>query len=244
MRFGRVAAVALALLLAPGLAGAQQAGTTAPDAATPAPAPDAPAPDAPTTGADTGAMRSPVLTIDPDRLFTGSKFGARVEREYEDNARKLAVENRSIEADLTAQERDLTDRRPKLAPDEFRKLADAFDAKVEGIRAAQAAKNSDLDKQREAERKLFLQNALPILGELVRETGAVAVLNTQSIFLAFRSIDITDRAIQRIDETIGDGAQLEPAPDVGTSPAPETGTGAAPPPATPDAAPAAPAAGN
>lgn len=218
MRAGRVAAVALALLGAPGLAAAQQAGPSASEAAPPAAASP---PDAAASGvAGTRPLQSPVLTIDPDRLFTGSKFGQRVEREYEDAARQLASENRSIESQLTAEERDLTDRRPKLAPEEFRKQADAFDAKVEGIRASQAAKTGDLDRRREAERQRFLQSALPILGDLVRETGAVAILNTQAIFLAFRSIDITDRAIQRIDEKIGDGAQLEPAPGDASAPSP------------------------
>jgi Skp family chaperone for outer membrane proteins len=249
MRVGRVAAVALALLVAPALAQAQQDGAAAPDSGAPAAA-TAPA-AAPTGATGTLLMQSPVLTIDPDRLFTGSKFGQRVERDYEDKARQLATENRTKEAELTAEERDLTDRRPKLAPEEFRKLADAFDAKVEGIRASQAAKTSDLDRQREAERQRFLQTALPILGDLVRETGAVAILNTQAIFLAFRGIDITDRAIQRIDEKIGDGAQLEPAPGDATAPvAPGADPGPAPtpppetPPAAPDTGTVTPAPGN
>ncbi|MBI1217776.1 MAG: OmpH family outer membrane protein [Rhodobacteraceae bacterium] len=242
MRIGRVAAVALALLTAPALGLAQDAGTAAPDAAAPATA----APETPSADPGTLLMQSPVLTIDPDRLFTGSKFGQRVEQEYGEHARKLADENRRIEADLTAQEKDLTERRAKLAPEEFRKLADAFDAKVEGIRAAQAAKSSDLDSQREVERKRFLQIALPILGDLVRETGAVAILNTQAIFLAFRGIDVTDRAIQRIDDKIGDGAQLEPAPGGDTTPTPDAapGTPAPAPDIAPLTPPAAPDAGT
>ena len=257
MRAGRVAAVALALLVAPALALAQNAGTVAPDALAPDSAPPVAgppaavtAPDATSTGAGTLPMQSPVLTIDPDRLFTGSKFGQRVEREYEDKARQLAAENRIKEGELTAEERDLTERRPKLTPEEFRKLADAFDAKVEGIRAAQGAKNSDLDHQREAERQRFLQTALPVLGDLVRETGAVAILNTQAIFLAFRGIDITDRAIQRIDAKIGDGTQLEPAPGDGTAPAvppptpPPTPAPTQAPTLVPDVGGATPAPGN
>ena len=238
MAAGRAAALALALALGAGMALAQAAPAT-PDA--PAVAPDAPAvaPDAPAAAPDAAApITSPVLTLDPERLFAGSLYGKRVAGEIEDRARALGAENRKIEADLSAEERQLTDERAKMAPDAFRKLADAFDAKVEGIRAAQDAKNRDLDTLREDERQRFLEAALPILGQLVRDSGAVAILNQQAIFLSFRGIDVTDRAIARIDAAIGDGHQLEPpatapadgaaapspaAPAPATAPAPASG---------------------
>lgn len=257
MAAGRAAALALALALGAGMALAQAAPATpdaqaappsAPVAAQPAPAaPDATAPAAaPDTATPDPAapLASPVLTLDPERLFSTSLYGKRVAQEIEDRARTLAAENRKIEADLSAEERKLTDERAKMAPDAFRKLADAFDAKVEGIRAAQDAKNRDLDTLREDERQRFLEAALPILGQLVRDSGAVAILNQQAIFLSFRGIDVTDRAIARIDAAIGDGHQLEPpatAPADGgaapatTAPAP---AGEAAPTGTPPAAPA------
>lgn len=228
---GRVAALALSLVLGAGGALAQDTAAT-PDA-TPAPAAGSAAAPAPEAATRDAPIASPVLTLDPERLFNNSLFGKRVAKEIEDHARALAAENRKIEADLTTEERDLTDERAKMAPDAFRKLADAFDAKVEGIRTAQDAKNRDLDTLREDERQRFLQAALPILGQLVRDSGAVAILNQQAIFLSFRGIDVTDRAIERIDAAIGDGSQLEPP---ATPPADGAGTPATPVP--PESAPA------
>lgn len=221
-----------------------------------------PAPDAPTTptvpapatvptalpslGAPVG-LPSSVLTIDQDRLFANTAYGKRLQRDYEAAAAALATENRGIEAQLSAEERALTDKRPTLAPDDFRKLADAFDTKVEGIRKAQAAKNTDLLRQRAAARQKFFEDVLPVLGGLMRETGAVAILNAPAVFLSFKGVDITDRAIARIDATLGEGTSATPAPDApGTPAAPAPATPAAPATSAVPAAPAAqaPAVGN
>ena len=95
-----------------------------------------------------------------------------------------------------------------MTPDAFRKLADAFDAKVQKIRQDQDAKNDDISTaRRDAERKAFFQKVVPILGQLVRDDGAVAILNDQAIFLSLNAIDITDRAIARIDAEMGDGSK-------------------------------------
>ncbi len=206
-----------------------QPGATMPAADAPlvnTPSPGSGAPDAPNM-----QIPSPVLTIDQDRLFNNSRFGARVNAEYDAGAKALAAENRKIEADLTAEESALTERRATLSPEEFRKQADDFDARVEHIRASQTQKSAELAKRRDEERQAFLQDALPVLGELVRENGAVAILNSQAIFLSFRGIDVTERAIQRIDEKIGDGSSLppprgntlpdQPAPDATPQPAPD-----------------------
>lgn len=226
MRLGPAAWI-LALALAAAPAQGQDAATGTDQggqSASPAPAKPDQAPAAGSAGAADVAIPSAVLTIDPDRLFSASEYGKRVQQELEGEARALAAENHRIEAELSAEELDLTQKRPTLAPDEFRKLADAFDAKVKGIRKAQDEKNKAIADRREAEREQFLQLVLPILGGLMRENGAVAILNQQAIFLSFRGIDITDRAVARIDEKIGDGAALDKL-DGGT--APDTGQGGA-----------------
>lgn len=165
---------------------------------------------------------SPVLTLDPDRLFSDSEYGKRVETEIEARARALAAENRQIETKLSTEEKELNTQRPTLAPEEFRKLADAFDAKVQRIRKAQDAKKQALNTVRDTERQKFLQLVLPILGGLIRESGAVAILNRQAIFLSFKGIDVTDRAIARINDKIGDGAALDrTAPEPKAAPAPD-----------------------
>ncbi|MEN8738644.1 MAG: OmpH family outer membrane protein, partial [Phaeobacter gallaeciensis] len=81
-----------------------------------------------------GAPQSGILTIQPDRLFSESAFGQRVTRELEAEGAVLTAENRRIEAELRAEEQDLTQRRPSMEPEAFRTLADAFDKKVQETR--------------------------------------------------------------------------------------------------------------
>lgn len=155
----------------------------------------------------------PFLTLDQDRVFSASLYGLRISTELEQEAAALAAENRKIELDLTREERDLTDKRPTLPADTFRTLADAFDEKVQGIRTAQDTKSRDLARRRDEERQVFFNRALPMLANLVRERGAVAILDKRAIFLAADAIDITDAAIARIDAELGDGAPTAPQSD-------------------------------
>jgi Skp family chaperone for outer membrane proteins len=144
----------------------------------------------------------PVLIIDADRLLAESAFGSAVAAEVEAAVRELTEENRRIEAELLAEERALTERRAALSPDEFRPLADAFDAKVERLRAEQDEKERALAEVGEAGRQRFFAAAVPILSDIVRERGALVLLERREVFLSADAIDITDEAIVRIDAAL------------------------------------------
>lgn len=171
----------------------------------------------------TSAPGSPVLTIDQDRLFRESAYGRRIEEDLNRLSGQLAAENRRIEAELTEEERLLTEQRPTLDPKEFTARADAFDARVEEIRNRQDSKATDLSRQREIARTDFLRQALPVLSTIMRERGAVAILNAQAIFLSFDTIDITGAAIERIDQRIGRGPGLSPLPENKGAPGADNG---------------------
>ncbi len=149
---------------------------------------------------------SAVLTVDQERLFSESLWGKRMQAELEAASRELQAENRKIEAALTAEEKALTDKRVTMAPADFRVLADEFDKRVTGIRAAQDGKARDLTARRDADRKAFLDSVLPIMGEVMTARGAVAILDSRAIFLSVRSIDATDAIVAAIDAKLGDGS--------------------------------------
>ena len=149
-----------------------------------------------------------VLTLDQDRLFAGSLFGQRIVADIDSASRLLASENRRIEADLAVEEKALTARRATLPAPEFGGLADAFDEKVGDIRRTQENKARALILRREAEQKRFFEAALPVLSAILREIGAVAILDSKAIFLSSDRVDVTDEAIARIDTILGDGTPL------------------------------------
>jgi len=149
---------------------------------------------------------SPLLTLDQEKMFDGSRAAERISANFEKRTAALTAENRRIEAQLVAEELDLTDRRPGLAADEFRALADAFDEKVQRIRAAQDAKVRELQRLQDQERQEFLRTISPLLAEIVRERGAVVVLDRRSVVLSADAIDITAEAIARINASIENSA--------------------------------------
>ncbi len=153
-----------------------------------------------------------ILTLDDERLFTGSAFGKAVIARQEDESRALIDENRRIEAALETEEKDLTDRRPLMSREDFAPLSEAFNEKVEGIRKAQDAKTRELQRSFEEDRQRFLQAARPILAEVMTARGAVAIIDSRAVFVGFENIDITDEAIARLDAAMAEGRLTPGAP--------------------------------
>ena len=157
------------------------------------------------------AARPAILTLDQDALFARSKFGQALTRDFEAEAEALKAQSRDIDTRLEAEERALTDRRATLPPAEFRPLAEAFDQKVEALRAAQDAKARAFAQKRDEGKARFIQIVGPILGDYMVAQGAFAIVNRAAIVVSLGAIDITDEVIAEIDAKLGDGSTL-PAP--------------------------------
>lgn len=159
-----------------------------------------------------GVGQMPFVTLDDDRLFAQSMYGKALLDRLEAEQSALAAENREIEARLAERERDLTDRRSSLEAGAFREQADAFNTEVETHRAGQAAKERALYQRHDADRLRFRDVANQVLAQIMSERGALAIIAEEAIVLGFREIDITDDAIARMNELVGDGSSLpEPA---------------------------------
>jgi Skp family chaperone for outer membrane proteins len=168
----------------------------------------------PAPAQDTITVPSPILTIDQERLFAETQLGRRSSDEFAAAAEALAEENRRIEEELRAEEISLTERREMMSAEEFSALADAFDEKVQAFRTEQDAKARALAEREAEARQRFFVEVGEILSEIVREEGAVVILDRRDVFLSADRIDITDVAISRINEAA--------EADDGTPPAPET----------------------
>lgn len=152
----------------------------------------------------------PLLTLDQDRLFLESDFGKAVVERERAAASALEQENRKIEAGLVAEEQALTEARATLSAEEFAAQADAFDAKVERIRTEQDAKARRLTEGRERDRKAFLEVVVPVLGDILGDKGATAVLDKNLVILSLSAIDITDEAIARVNAALAKQPEVEP----------------------------------
>lgn len=158
-----------------------------------------------------GQIQSPILTIEPDRLFADSGFGRRIDREIEAERDVISAENDRISAELVAEEQSLTDRRDGMVAAQFRVLAEAFDQKVQRLRREQDDRARGLGTRLEEAQREFLAAAQPFVEEIMRETGAALIVDRRLVFISADVIDVTDVAIARIDGSIGDGTPNAPA---------------------------------
>jgi len=161
-------------------------------------------------GTQAAPVGSAILTIDSERMFLNSDFGKRVAREIEQRGTELAAENRQIEAELADAEQELTDRRATMTPEAFRPLANAFDTRVQETRREQAVKTRALNELLGQEREAFLRAAGPVLQALMAEVGATVVLERRTVFISSNASDITARAIERINATLGEQTPAAP----------------------------------
>ena len=82
----------------------------------------------------------------------------------------------------------------------------------------------------DAERQKFFKAAFPVLGEMLRKRGAVAILDARAIFVSAEAIDVTDDLIAELDAALKSGADQTGADQTGdnarNAPAPGNTTGA------------------
>lgn len=171
---------------------------------------------APVAAQDVGVVQSDILVLDPDRLFSETRLGQRINRDYLAERDKLIARNRKIESELEAEELALTEQRAQTTPEEFRDLADAFDVKVQEIRRDSERAVRDLELSRDRAPVTFMRMVEPVLQELMQDANGAVILDVRSVLLRTDVVDITSVAIARVDERIGDGLPEE-APEDGAS---------------------------
>jgi Skp family chaperone for outer membrane proteins len=208
-------------------AAAQDLPPAAPFQLTPRDQPAASA-EAPTPG-----VAPPFLFINQEQILTGSRSGKEILADEDRQRDALRGESRALDASFEEEESRLTEERPKLAPEEFRKLSDAFDARVVKARRDQDERASALADRFDQRRRQFYAQVAPILVMLMDRYGAKAIFDENSVLLADQSLNITQAVIAEID------ARAATAAPEGTAPAPAAGPaapdpGAAPAPATPE----------
>lgn len=149
-------------------------------------------------------QEAPFRILNEERLLRESRYGQAVLAELREAEARLEAENERIAEELAAEERALTAARAELAPEEFRARADAFDQRVEAIRAERNELSLDLARRSDAAAARFFDEALPVLVQLMSEEGLVAILRPDALILGADWLDVTDQMIERLDTAFGD----------------------------------------
>lgn len=141
-----------------------------------------------------------VLVLDQASLFTASKLGQDILVLEQSEQIQILEESQLITLELQAEETALTEQRAIMPNDDFRVLADAFNEKVETIRASQIAIDDAHLKDIEARRRAFFQYIVPFLAELLKTHGASVIIDRRSVLLFDKSLDITAETIALLDK--------------------------------------------
>lgn len=170
---------------------------------------------APVAGQD---RTSDFLFINQERILTGSRTGQALLAEEDRQRDALRADARAIDSAFEQEEQDLNELRRTMAPDEFRKKADDFDARVVKARQDQDTRSNALAQDLDRKRRQFYAAVAPILVKMMDRFHAHAIFDENSVLLADDTLNITEAVIAEIDAAPPAGIPL-PTPAPGDAPA-------------------------
>ena len=145
-----------------------------------------------------------VLVISHEKIFSDTKLGEAIFEKFKDEEETLSVEAEIIEKIFIDEEKELTSIRPNLDSNEFSKLANDFDKRVELERLNQRNKEAVINENLNIWKKKFFNNyMIPIIQEFMKIYEASIVIDIDS--KAFRlvifdsRINITNSVIERMN---------------------------------------------
>ena len=145
-----------------------------------------------------------VLVISHEKIFGDTKLGKAIFEKFKNEEEVLSVEAEKIEKIFIDEEKELTSIRPNLDSDEFLKLANDFDKRVELERLNQRQKESTIKENLNIWKKKFFNTyMIPIIQDFMKFYEASIVIDIDS--KAFRlvifdsRINITDSVIERMN---------------------------------------------
>lgn len=151
-----------------------------------------------------------ILFVNQERLLADSQLGRQILALEAEERALLTAESEAVAAELEAEEQELTDLRQTIAPEEFRTLAEAFNLRVEQVRAERLAKDQAQSQRNEARRRSFYNIAGQIMGEILVQSRASAIMDRRSVLLFNSGLDITDMVIVQLDAAFAANPALLP----------------------------------
>ena len=149
-------------------------------------------------------LKRSVLVISHERILNSTNLGEAIFKKFKEKEEILLIEAEKVEKIFIDEERELTLSRPNLNSDEFLKLANDFDRRVELERLNQRNKEAIINENFNLWKKIFFNKyMIPIIQDYMRIYEASIVIDIDS--KAFRlvifdsRIDITNRVIDHMN---------------------------------------------
>lgn len=161
------------------------------------------------TTPETGALPDgAILFVNQERMLVESVLGKRILSLESEERAILSAEGEALAQELELAEQELTDLRATMPPADFRARAEAFNRRVETVRADRLTKDQAQAARIDARRRSFFAVAGQILGNIMVQNRASAIMDRRSVLLFNTGLDITDMAIAELD------AAFEANPDL------------------------------
>lgn len=145
-----------------------------------------------------------ILLLDQERLFAETDLGKAILQKVIDQRVTLITENRAIDLSFETEELRLTEQRATLSGEEFQKLAEDFDLRVQAAREAQLQKGRELQAEFDRAPAEFMALAAPHLTSLMQKYQASALLDRRSVLLFDQKMDITVEAIRLLNAAMAE----------------------------------------
>ena len=151
-------------------------------------------------------LKRSVLVISHEKIFSDTNLGKAIFEKFKSSEKTLSIEAEKIEQIFIEEEKELTLNRPNLSSEDFLKLANDFDKRVELERQNQRRKESIINENLNIWKKKFFNiYMIPIIQEFMKIYEASIVIDIDSH--AFRlvifdsRINITERIIERMNNS-------------------------------------------
>ena len=147
-------------------------------------------------------FKDKILYLNQNKVYSESIFGKNLEEMFRNESKNLKEQNRQLTKELEVEEQRLTNAREGIPLDEFKILAQSFNARVEKLRKEQKEKSDTLKSKLEEERKYFFNAVYPLLVEFVTKTNATGILDSSVVIVGNSKVDITNKVILIINDKL------------------------------------------
>lgn len=148
-----------------------------------------------------GKAPSRILIISVQRLTRDSKAGASISRQAERLRSELLAPLEKKQDALREEEKALVKLRDTLPRPEFETRVDAFKNELRAVRAAEQTALARLQAGLRRATSEFRRARDMVLTDLMRRYDGAVMLDEASVVLSANSLNVTDEAIKRLDES-------------------------------------------
>jgi Skp family chaperone for outer membrane proteins len=143
-----------------------------------------------------------VLVVDYDRLLNSATASGDIRTQIQSLKTKMQKDVDADEAGLKKEEDALRAKQATLSAAEFAKARDAFQKKVADVQRRVQSRNRQLEGALGNATDKLRQAIVPIFSDIMNGQKATVLLDTSSVLYADASLNITNQALDRLNQSI------------------------------------------